>query len=208
VEVVLHGSDVRLVERWPRGLRAALIERLLADGARFRFVSRELLERLVAATVPELRARSRVEPSPLDVSNAPPRRAARAALGVDPEERIAVIATRFVPSKHPAHAIRLAHAAKMDRVVVIGDGPLLESVQREQPRALFLGRLSRGRTLAWISAADVVVSASRDEGAPSVVREARALGTPVLAVPSGDLRDWAREDPGITLVETFAHLQR
>jgi hypothetical protein len=31
------------------------------------------------------------------------------------------------------------------------------------------------------------------------VREARALGVPVLAAPSGDLVDWAARDAGITL---------
>jgi hypothetical protein len=202
VDIVLHGSDVRLVERWPHALRLALVERLLARDATFRFVSAELLERLVAATMPSLRARSRVEPSPVDVSNAPSRDAARAMLGVGADERIAVIAARLVRSKRADVAVRLARAANVERVIVIGDGPLLGSIRREQPDAVFLGRLSRERTLTWIAAADLVVSASRDEGAPTIVREARALGTRVLAVPSGDLRDWARTDPGITLVES------
>ena len=55
-------------------------------------------------------------------------------------------------------------------------------------------------TLAWIAAADLLVSASRDEGAPTVVREARLLGTPVLAARAGDVERWAAQDPGITLL--------
>jgi teichuronic acid biosynthesis glycosyltransferase TuaC len=51
-----------------------------------------------------------------------------------------------------------------------------------------------------MAAADVLVSASREEGAPTVVREARALGVPVVAVPCGDLATWAAADPGIALV--------
>jgi glycosyltransferase involved in cell wall biosynthesis len=43
----------------------------------------------------------------------------------------------------------------------------------------------------------VLVSASRHEGSPLVVREARALGVPVVACPSGDLEQWARDDAGL-----------
>src|SRR5262249_2507087 len=47
LEVVAHGSDVRLVERLPGPARRALARSLLARGARFRFVSRELEVRFV-----------------------------------------------------------------------------------------------------------------------------------------------------------------
>jgi len=43
-------------------------------------------------------------------------------------------------------------------------------------------------------------SASALEGAPSVVREARALGVPVVAVAAGDLAEWAKDDAGVLLV--------
>ena len=46
----------------------------------------------------------------------------------------------------------------------------------------------------WIRASDLVVSASREEGAPTVVREARALGTPVVTTAAGDLVKWAELD--------------
>jgi teichuronic acid biosynthesis glycosyltransferase TuaC len=52
-----------------------------------------------------------------------------------------------------------------------------------------------------MSAADLLLSASRHEGAPTVVREARALGTPVVATDAGDLRAWAAADAGIWLVD-------
>ena len=57
------------------------------------------------------------------------------------------------------------------------------------------------RHLRWIAAADVLVSASAHEGAPSVVREARALGVPVVAVSAGDLAQWAERDAGLLLVD-------
>ena len=68
------------------------------------------------------------------------------------------------------------------------------------PGAELLGRLPRSAALTWLAAADVVLSASRLEGAPSVIREARALGTPVVATPAGDLSGWAETDPDLWLV--------
>jgi len=65
----------------------------------------------------------------------------------------------------------------------------------------FTGYLARGEALRWIAAADVLVSASAHEGAPSVVREARALGVPVVAVNAGDLAQWAKRDAGLLLVD-------
>ncbi|HEX4335900.1 MAG TPA: glycosyltransferase family 4 protein [Polyangiaceae bacterium] len=197
-EVVVHGSDVGLVERLPRAYRVALARRLLARGARFRFVSRDLMGRFVAATTTDVVANSYVEPCAIDVLGAPSRAAARLLHGLG-DERLAVVVGRLVPSKAPARAVSLALEAT-DHVVVVGDGPLLDELVAAFPGVRFVGKLSRRDALAWIAAADVVVSASREEGASTVVREARALGTRVLAVPAGDLAAQALLDPGITLV--------
>jgi glycosyltransferase involved in cell wall biosynthesis len=201
LEVVVHGSDARLVERLPGALRLRLIESLLDRGATFRFVSEELRDRLARATTPRLiaAATSTVEPCAIDVSSAPSRADARRALSIATSERVAVVVGRLVPSKNPAQAIALA-GAHADRVVVVGEGPLAPSIRAAFPGATFTGQLDRPTALAWIAAADLLVSASRDEGAPTVIREARALGTRVLAFPAGDLRDWAARDPGIELV--------
>lgn len=202
LEVVAHGSDVRLIERLPRWLRVNLVRDLLGAGASFRFVSSELRHRLVRATFPELLARSRVEPSPIDVSGTPARGAARAELGLREGERVAVVVGRLVASKRPHAAVRLALEQRPDRVVIIGDGPLTARLRRlGDPRVTLTGLLPRAHALTWIAAADLLVAASRDEGSPTSVREARTLGTPVLAVESGDLRTWAARDPGITLVD-------
>ncbi|HEX3855482.1 MAG TPA: glycosyltransferase, partial [Polyangiaceae bacterium] len=84
--------------------------------------------------------------------------------------------------------------------VVVGDGPELETLRREFPAAHFTGRVARPEALTYIAAADVLASASAEEGAPSVVREARALGVKVVAVAAGDLAQWAKTDPGLLLV--------
>jgi hypothetical protein len=50
-------------------------------------------------------------------------------------------------------------------------------------------------------AADVIVSASEREGAPTVIREARALGTAVWTSAVGDVALWAALDPGIRVLD-------
>src|SRR5262249_27091238 len=87
-----------------------------------------------------------------------------------------------------------------DRIVVVGDGPLRRAVHDADRRVVTVGLKTRPEALAWISAADVLVSASRDEGAPTAIREARALRVPVLAAPCGDLEEWAKNDSGIEIV--------
>ncbi len=85
-------------------------------------------------------------------------------------------------------------------VIVVGDGPELAELSARFPNVRFIGRVPRSEALCFIAAADVLVSASAAEGAPTVVREARTLGVPVVAVAAGDLALWARSDPGIVVV--------
>lgn len=202
LEVVGHGSDVRLLARLPRPLRVAIVRSLLRRGATFRFVSNDLAERLARATTPELLARSRVAPSPIELHAAPNRQAARPTLGIDDGERVCVIVGRLIAEKRVDASIELAFRLNAHRVVVVGGGPLSGELRSRYPSVEFVGQLPRDAALAWIAASDVLVSASRDEGAPTVIREARALGVPVVAMPAGDLREWAARDPGITLVDS------
>lgn len=200
LEVVVHGSDLRFVEGLPGFARHRVVHTLLERRTTFRFVSMDLRERLARATTDAVLARSRVEPCIVDVSGTPSRARARARFGISDTERLAVVVGRLVPSKCPEEALSLA-LTRADRIVVIGDGPLARRLARAHPHVRFTGRLPRRETLAWISATDLLISASRDEGAPMAIREARALGAAVLAVPCGDLRAWAEVDPGITLVD-------
>jgi glycosyltransferase involved in cell wall biosynthesis len=189
---------VALVEWLPRPLRRKITSDLLDAGACFRFVSQDLAIRFARATLPSILARSRVEACAIDVSHAPTRSQARARLGLG-NERVGVVVGRLLPSKDPERAVRLA-LAHSDRVIVIGDGPLTDRIRRTSANVTLSGKLTRPDTLTWIAAADLLVSASREEGASSVVREARALGTRVLAVAAGDIAERARSDPGITLI--------
>lgn len=195
---VAHGSDVGVLERLPRPVAGAILATLAADGARLRVVSEDLAARLRRLALPGALPELSVELAPLGVAGAPGREEARVDLGISPGERLAVIVGRLVESKRPARAVELARRAGATTIVVVGDGPLRAALDRRG--VLLVGQLPRPRALAWIAAADLLVSASREEGAPSVVREARALGVPVLAVAAGDLERWAEQDPGITLL--------
>ncbi|HEY2407738.1 MAG TPA: glycosyltransferase family 4 protein [Polyangiaceae bacterium] len=199
LEVVGHGSDVRLIARLPGALRRYIVRELLERGARFRFVSSALKGELVRATVPELAGSSIVEPSPIDVSSAPSRSLARSQLALPDDHALAVVVARLVPGKNVASALSAIALVPNLHAVVVGDGPLRAELAAHFPSARFVGQLSRPDSLVWIAAADVLVNASHEEGAPTVVREARALGVPVASVSAGDLQSWAESDAGIWL---------
>jgi len=199
LEVVAHGSDVRLIERLPAPLRR-LIARALT-GADVRCVSEELRARLERALAPLRAARVRVEPAALELCQATTRSEARALLGVDAATRLLVVVARLVPSKRVEVALRAAALVPGALAVVVGDGPERARLEREFPGVRCVGHVPRSQALRWIAAADLLLSASTLEGAPSVVREARALGTPVVTLGAGDLRAWSGRDPGLHVLE-------
>lgn len=199
LEVVAHGSDVRLLLRLPAAWRRKVVTSLLEQGARFRFVSEELRDSLVEQ-VPELEPNSWVEPCGIVVAGVADRQHARRDLGVPLEATLVVIVGRLIPKKRVGAALNAALLIPGCSVAVVGDGPEERDLQGRYPEARFVGHVARDRALAWIAAADLLLSASREEGSPTVIREARALGVPVVAASAGDLEAWSRTDPGISLV--------
>jgi glycosyltransferase involved in cell wall biosynthesis len=198
LEVVLHGSDVRLVLALSRGFTRHVIRTLLVRAATFRFVSHDLRRRLAEALAPEDRdrlfSRSRVELPMIDVPKPGPSAPAAVSHWV--------VCGRLVGSKRVDRAIREAARCGVD-LTVIGDGPMrakLESLASSlHPGVRFVGHVPRDEALALIARAQKLLHLSDAEGAPTVIREARALGIPVLATPVGDVPLWAREDPGIEI---------
>jgi glycosyltransferase involved in cell wall biosynthesis len=199
LEVVVHGSDLRLLAKLPAPLRSIALGKLHAGVTSLRCVSRELLEELRALDS-KLAERARVEPCAVDLGDAPERDRARAALGLD-ERRVIVIVSRLVAQKRVAVALEAAVLLSNTRVVVIGSGPELTTLRRTFPSVEFHGQLPRPQALAWIAAADLVLSASDREGAPTVIREARALGTKVVSVRAGDLFAQAENDPALLVLD-------
>lgn len=197
LEVVVHGSDVTLLEALPRPISHLVISSLHASGAELRSVSAELVERLAEIAPGSAEGwilGARIAPAAIDLSRAPSRAEARRRLDV--RGALIVIVSRLVPQKRVEVALEAAALTEAS-CVVVGDGPDLDSLRQRFPGAQFVGHVPRDEALAWLAAADLLLCASKREGAPTVVREARGLGVPVVALAAGDLEEWARSDPGL-----------
>jgi teichuronic acid biosynthesis glycosyltransferase TuaC len=187
VEVVSHGGDVRLLAAMPRPVREALVRAIAGRAACWRFVSAALLDELLAAVGRATRARveriAQVRAAAVemaDVGDAVARRRRQLA-----GARVAVSVGRLVPAKRVDRAIdHVARTRAFDALVVVGDGPEREHLQAlaraRGVEARFVGKVPRDEALAWIGAAAVLLHASEAEGCSTVLREAEALGTPVL----------------------------
>lgn len=200
LEVVVHGSDARLVLALPQPFQRWLARKLVAANATLRFVSEELRAELCSGAFAPLRSNSRVEPCALELPEVPGRHAARSSLGLAPQQRVILVVGRLVSGKRTAVAVSAGLLVPDAQVVVLGDGPEQDVIRRQWPEAQLLGRVPRRTALTWMAAADVLVSASREEGAPTTIREARALGLPVVTTPAGDVENWASVDQELYVV--------
>lgn len=203
LEVVVHGSDARLFAALPAGQQLVARE-LVAARADLRFTSNELyqlvLRALPGAARRALSPRARVAQSPMDVDGTPSKAEARRALGIDATAKVAVIVARLISGKRVDVALEACRRVPGLLAFVLGDGPERARLERRFPHARFAGHVPHQLALAHIAAADALVSASLHEGAPTAVREARALGTPVVCLEAGDLMQWAAADPGLQVV--------
>ena len=85
-----------------------------------------------------------------------------------------------VSKTQPADAVRVLAAQGQ---LAFGENYVQEALAKQTgAAATFLGRVDRGTAVAWIAAADALVFASEKEGCSTVLREAQALGTPVVRV--------------------------
>lgn len=186
--VVSHGADVRLLVALPAPVRERIVRSIAARATEWRFVSVSLRDELLHSLggdssralverIARVRAPSLEVPQVKDAIA----RIARDLGGT----RVAVSVGRLVASKRVDRAIaHVARTREVDALVVVGDGPerarLEELARRSDVDARFVGLVSREEALAWIGAARMVLHASLHEGLSTVVREAEALGTPVV----------------------------
>lgn len=102
---------------------------------------------------------------------------------------------RLVPHKRVdllLEAWRLAQPRIPGRLVVAGDGPLLDDVRRQArsvPRVDVLGRVDEAEKRDLLARAWVVLSAAHHEGWGMSVLEGGAYGTPCLATDAPGIRD-------------------
>ncbi len=117
---------------------------------------------------------------------------ARSRLGLDSGKRFVLCVSNLVPIKGVDILIRALPSVPADvRLVVVGDGAELDRLRGLAgrlgvfERILFAGKRPPDDVPLWMTAANVVVLASRAEGHPNVVLESLASGTPVVATRVG-----------------------
>jgi glycosyltransferase involved in cell wall biosynthesis len=176
VVVTFHGSDLL-------GTRDMRDGRPGAAG-RIEQISSRILSRLIELPVivsprmvPLVPSRARCIPAGVGSDFGPDldRGVARAELGLGPETRIVLFAA------NPARRLKrfsLAQAA----VAALDD--LADPVS-----LIALHAHSQRDVARWMTAADVLLLTSEQEGSPVAVREALACGLPVVSVDVGDVRE-------------------
>lgn len=204
LEVVVHGSDARLFGRFPTFVRAHVLGLLRESGARLRFVAPHLRRPLQTPGFEQWLAEADCRPCAIDVGGMSAcgrtKAEARQLLGIAPDRFVAVVVGRLVASKRVDRALSDAPLPANAWRVVIGSGPLEHQLRSRFRDVHFTGQLPRDVALRWVLASDVVVNASRVEGLPTVVREARALGVPVWTAGFEGAREWSERDPGVRLL--------
>ena len=139
------------------------------------------------------------------------RRAACAAVGVSPDRRYVLFMGRLEDHVKRVSALIRAFAAVANRfervdLIIAGDGPDRERLRRSADtvapgRVRFVGWIGAIEDRAcWYNSADCLVLPSRNEGFPTVVGEALACGTPVLASDVGGVAELVVPDQSGWLV--------
>lgn len=112
------------------------------------------------------------------------REATRKELGISDSSFVVVYSGQFNKRKDQSFAIEtfLAATAKQNvKLVLLGDGPLLQPLQNRYKNLesiIFTGRVSNVQK--YLNAADLYYSTSRSEGMPNGVLEAMACGLPAV----------------------------
>ena len=89
----------------------------------------------------------------------------------------------------PAISDHLHKRGLEHRFIIVGDGPLLSTLRRSLPDAVFTGSLSRAAVAEAFASADCFVFPSTTDTAGNVVLEAQASGLPVIVSGTGGPRE-------------------
>lgn len=122
-----------------------------------------------------------VSPAPESI----PRADFERRVGLDPARKVVVAVGRLVDQKNHVLAVRALAQVPGASLLVLGEGPLRDEIEREARAAGVDGRVvlagTQPEARAILGAADVLVLPSRWEGLPLVALEALTAGVPVVA---------------------------
>lgn len=196
VVVKCHGSDLNRVPD-DRAARAQL-QRLLPKAESVVVVSEKLGEAARDLGVPA--DKIRVVYNGVDRERFAPkdRAAARRHVGLPEHGDVVVVVSHLDEHKGTVDLLDAVPslATRRPNVIVafVGDGPLATRVAHvaehggiNHGRVIPVGKVNHDEVPYWMAAADVVCLPSWDEGMPNVVREAHAMGRPVVATNVGGI---------------------
>jgi glycosyltransferase involved in cell wall biosynthesis len=130
-----------------------------------------------------------------------PREAARAQLGISPEEKVVLFVGGLVPIKGVEYLIDALPRVRDDRAVLycVGDGESRASLEARAKaqgvwnRCKFVGFRPYNEMPIWLSAANCLVLPSRSEGLPTIILEAMMCRLLVIATPVGGVPEVVKD---------------
>jgi glycosyltransferase involved in cell wall biosynthesis len=188
--VTLHGSDVNILMPRRREIYVSILESASATI----FVSKALLEK--AKSLGFSGKNAVVIPNGYDETIFKPmdKEAVRKELGIHREDyKYVGFVGNLIPIKRADKLGEIFHLIAKEIpetfFIIVGDGPLRKKIEKETKglNIIFTGRLPQKDVAKYMSAMDVMVLPSREEGFGAVVIEAQACGTCVIGSSNGGI---------------------
>jgi len=124
--------------------------------------------------------------------------ALRSTWQAKPETVVLISVGRLAAEKNLGQVMATYEALKSVgadvRLVLVGDGPLRETIHQRCPDAIFAGMLTHDTLASYYASADMFLFPSQSETFGNVTVEALASGLPVLAFDCAAATDWVKPD--------------